>query len=234
MKKITLKTTLALLATAGLSQAAITYVDANAGNTTLANGDAYSPTATTVNDDNLWSLRTVDGSNNPFGNSSTVYTANDNNANPGEDAPELRTTISGLVAGGTYTLYTYFWGSATTGNGQWDIQAGTTSGSLTTYNYANATSLGDGYVNDGLVYNSTDFTSSVLVESGNRDLIQASLGTFVADGSGNINIYINDNPGNDDRTWYDGVGYELVAVPEPSTSALFGLAGLGLLLRRRR
>jgi len=34
------------------------------------------------------------------------------------------------------------------------------------------------------------------------------------------------------RTWYDGVGYQ--AVPEPSAVILVGLAGLGLLARRRR
>ena len=57
------------------------------------------------------------------------------------------------------------------------------------------------------------------------------VGTTSAGGAGTIDVYIDDNPGNDDRTWYDGVSYE--AVPEPGSLALLGLGGLCVLQRRR-
>lgn len=190
----------------------ITYVDAAASNTTLADGSAYVPTAAVNNTDNQWSLRTL-------ANSATVYTSNDNNAMPGEDAPTLRTRISGLVANQTYPIYLYFWSAGTSGNSAWDIKAGRSAGSLTVHDFSNAISLGDGHVSDGTVTNSTAFTSAVMVEQDNRDLLQVNLGNFTADANGRIDIYIDDNPGNDDRTWYDGVGHALPSTPPPLTSS---------------
>jgi hypothetical protein len=216
-----------LLISAALpAAAAITYVDASPDNTTLADGTAYTPTAALVNNDDLWSSR-------PFGNGATVYTANDSNAIPGENAPMLRTTIGGLTVGATYNLYVYFWGGgndAPTGNQRWDIQAGLTSTTLTFHDTQNSTNLG--HLTTG-VNPATYFTNDplVVVSDSDRRLYQVSLGTAVADGSGNINIFIDDAPGNANRTWYDGVGFQLI--PEPSV-ALLGAIGLLGLLRRRR
>jgi hypothetical protein len=208
--------------------AAITYVDATASNTTLADGSAYTPTASTINDDNEWSLRTV------FGNNGTVYTTNDSNANPGEDGPMLRTTIGGLAIGSVYDIYVYFWGAGNDnpgGNQRWDIEAGLTTTTLTFYDTQNGTNLG--HASTG-VTPATYFTNSspdVLVIEGDRRLYQAHLGTATADGSGNIHVFIDDAPGNANRTWYDGVGYEVI--PEPGVALLGALGLLGLLRRRR-
>ena len=55
---------------------------------------------------------------------------------------------------------------------------------------------------------------------------------------GTLEVFIDDfaaagTSGNSDsRTWYDGVGYELV--PEPSASLLGAMGTLTLLLLRRR
>ena len=198
---------------ASMAQATpITYVDASTSNTTLADGTAYTPEDPFVNDDDLWGLRT-------FGNSSTVYNSNDSNSNPGEDAPELRTTISGLTAGSSYKVYTYFWGNGTSGNVQWDVMTGLVSGALTSYDWTNATDISGETP-------STYFTNvpDVIVAAGNGDLLEVSHGTVVADGSGNINIYVDDFPGNPNRTWYDGVGYSLI--PEPTSFVLLGIGGL--------
>jgi hypothetical protein len=224
MKK---STVIALLISSALPvAAAITYVDASASNTTLADGSAYTPAATTIDDDNEWSLRTL-------GNNATVYTTNDSNANPGEDGPMLRTTISGLAIASVYDVYVYFWGAgndAPAGNQRWDIQAGLTTTTLTFFDTQNATNLG--HTTTG-VNPTTYFTNSpdVLVVEGDRRLYQAYLGTATADGSGNIHVFIDDAPGNANRTWYDGVGYELI--PEPGFALLGALGLLGLLRRRR-
>jgi hypothetical protein len=212
--RICMKSLLLVLFVSLPAHGGITYVDATTGNTTLANGSAYSPTATRIDNDNEWSART-------FGNNANVYTANDNNAIPGEDAPRLRTTITGLVPGQSYAVYVYFWGAGTSTNAEWDIQAGVSESSMTVFSRTNATSLGDGYVDDGTVTNSTAFTTPVMVEEGNRDLLQASLGNLVADETGAIRVFIDDLPGNDDRTWYDGLGYGPPATEPPLASSLF-------------
>jgi len=84
---------------------------------------------------------------------------------------------------------------------------------------------------------------TVIVNSA-RFLWQASLGTAVADGSGQVQIFIDDyvltggappagSQTVNNRTWYDGVGFEIV--PEPASVALLALAApLFAGLRRRR
>jgi hypothetical protein len=62
-----------------------------------------------------------------------------------------------------------------------------------------------------------------------------NLGQETVIGGSAINFFIDQDgttSGGTDRTWYDGVGYEVV--PEPSSMALLGLGGLALILRRRR
>lgn len=232
MKKHALKTTGlvlgALICGASVASANITYVDATEANTTTNIGYTYTlevvasgyPT-TAQNEDNEWLTRVV-------GNGDTAFTANDNNANPGEDAPELRTTLTGLTDGQQYNLYAYFWATGTSGNADWDLAAGLTSGSLTDYkpSSGNATDISSVTVADHF----TDGT--LIVEQSNRYLYQADLGTAVADATGNMVIYLDDVTGNDDRTWYDGVGYE--AVPEPATLGLVAVFGGGVLFIRRR
>ena len=205
--------TAALLA-AGISaaSAAITYVDATTANTTFGDGSAFAPdgTGTTT----AWGSRTV------FGNGGEIYTSIAT-----ADSPELRTTVTGLAAG-TYNAYAYYWVAGDgnpTGNNEWDIAAGLATGATTEYAWNGGTNV------DGLAGH---FDAAVLTTEGNRRLFQIDLGSVVVDGTGSLEIFINDNPGNDDRTWYDGVGY--AAVPEPSSAALIGLGGLALILRRRK
>ena len=224
MKNYVLKTTglaLAVLVVgASMASANIVYVDAAESNTTLADGTAYTPPARDDADDQ-WTIRVV-------GNGATSYTANDNNANPGEDAPELRTTITGLTDGQEYNLYAYFWAATPSGNGDWDLAAGFALDALTAYKptLLNATDISGVTVADHFT------VGTVMVVESDRELYQADLGSVVVGSSESISIYLDDVTGNDDRSWYDGVGYE--AIPEPATLGMVALFGGGLLVIRRR
>ncbi|NWK55596.1 PEP-CTERM sorting domain-containing protein [Verrucomicrobiaceae bacterium N1E253] len=214
MKKTITSSLLAAALSATTGHAAITYVDATTANTTFGDGSAFAPIGG-ADTDGHWGSRTV------FGNGGEIYTSRAD-----EDSPELRTTISGLTAG-TYNAYAFYWvagwvdGNDPTGNNQWDFAAGLASGNTSEYLW-----------NEGTQTQASDFAGTVMVEEGNRRLFMIDLGNVAVDGSGELAIYIDDNPGNDDRTWYDGVGYQ--TVPEPSSAALIGLGGLSLILRRRK
>ena len=60
----------------------------------------------------------------------------------------------------------------------------------------------------------------------------AVTGTFTSDGAGTLTFGIDGLPGGGERTVLNG--FQLEAVPEPSTTALLGLGGLALILRRRK
>ena len=60
----------------------------------------------------------------------------------------------------------------------------------------------------------------------------AVTGTFTSDGAGTLTFGIDGLPGGGERTGING--FQLEAVPEPSTTALLGLGGLALILRRRK
>lgn len=234
MKHLLAATSLAL-AGISASEAAITYFDATSGvsgNTTLAAGGAFTPplNATTALD-NQWEQRT------PFGSSGNIYEAGGENAT--ENAPRLAVTIP--LADGTYDLYAYFWSPGTAdANQQWLLRAGLTNpaGELTLYSRPLGSLTTP--VNPVGMQFATQVTSAAgfavaptTFSESSRFLWQASLGQVVVSG-GSTQVFVDDySPaGNvNNRTWFDGVGYELV--PEPS-AALLGLVGAVTLLRRRR
>ncbi len=229
MKLRLVKTSLAA-ALVSASPAAVTYVDATSGaggNTTLANGSTFTPPLNgTTGADNNWEQRTT------FGSGGNIFESGGENVT--ENAPELRTMISGLTAGSQYTLYAFFW-DPTSANEDWNLRAGTASnpGANTIYGASDAT-IDLGSTAAVLASSLTYATAPSITLEGGRDLLAAPLGTFTADGSGQIAVYVDDLPTSlnvNRRTWYDGVGFE--AVPEPS-AALLGLLGVTALIRRRR
>ncbi|MBP7936397.1 MAG: hypothetical protein KA354_17290, partial [Phycisphaerae bacterium] len=189
----------------------ITYVDAvpnttgSDGNTTvdgsLVNTGEGGNVATGKDvggpgDDGLWYLRP-----RPMTNAETVW-----------EAPEvvspLVTTLS--LPAGTYQLYGLFWNNASN-DGVWDVAFRVGSGHSFVFGKGNATlSTPDG----------SEFTNATPVST--RDATQwmliAPLGQYEVVGSIEIRI---DSPqrgtSGDERTWYDGIGYELVdpATPLP-------------------
>jgi autotransporter-associated beta strand protein len=176
-----------------------TYLDAThgvGGNTTLSTGANFTPT---TNPD--WQIRgTGNGSEGPLGNGGRVYQGGSDNP---ASAPELRTTITGLNPGQSYSVYVNYWDA--TGS-PWRILAGTTPGNLNLFdspldNIAGAT--------NGIDPNTLHYATSPLTAEGNRQLWGAPLGNLVADANGQIKLYVNDTGtvDGDDRTWYDGVSY---------------------------
>jgi hypothetical protein len=210
--------------------AVVTYVDASSGaggNTTLADGNTFTPPLNgTTGIDNNWEQRTT------FGSGGNIFEAGGEQI---ENAPELRTRLSGLTPGVEYTIYINFWDPGSTTE-DWNIRAGFTSnvGANTIYSAADATAELGGATGAVLASTLTYGTAPTIFAEGGRNLLAGLLGTATANGSGQIDIYFDDLPNGttvNRRTWYDGVSYE--AVPEPS-ACLLGLIGMTALLRRRR
>jgi hypothetical protein len=100
------------------------------------------------------------------------------------------------------------------------------------------------FANPGsLLASTTTQAGKTVITESSRFLWQASLGTAVAGATGTAVVYIDDYvlsgggpPAGtqtvNNRSWYDGVGYELV--PEPTAIALFLLAQPFALLRVRK
>jgi hypothetical protein len=193
-----------------VSQAAITYVDANftagTGNTVLAAGGATVPTNGNDAVDGIWRYRTGLGMSTsattlPTGTvptGGTVYEGTGNVQLNGlsDNVPRVVTTAN--VAAGVYDVYVYFWIDQ---NGSpWRIRAGlvNTADPLTLFIGGNA-------------FTSTDTPISfVAFDTSNRRLLQAYVGQTSV--SSSISVFVEDAPATSgiERTWYDGIGYQKV------------------------
>ncbi len=194
----------------------ILYIDATPANTTLADGTAlvespspsapeeYSTGSTAATADNHWRLRTG------FGNTGVWA------SHAASDSPALRTTASGLAPGESYAVRVFYWvaGDGTpTGNNQWDLSTGVTEATLADYLWN---------VGDNMSGHAGAFAAPVpLLTEGNRRLFAIPLGNLTADAAGQIAVFIDDFPGNDDRTWFDGLGIGPAESQPPVASSPF-------------
>lgn len=200
-----------LLLTPVPCDARITYLDVTPDNTTRIDGSPHTPTAALINDDDEWSTRM-------FGNRTTVYTSNDDNANPGEDAPALRTAIRGLEPGEEYAVRVYFWGAGNdspTGNQRWDLRAGLAASELSFFDVNNSPNLGHAATGVDPAAHFANNSPPILLAEDDRRLHEAFLGNASADADGRIEVFIDDAPGNANRTWIDGIGHGPPVTPAP-------------------
>ncbi|MBN2424874.1 MAG: T9SS type A sorting domain-containing protein [Calditrichaceae bacterium] len=175
----------------------MTYIDANASNTALADG---SPLSTTGPDgdkgpaDDQWHERTG------FGNSNSVYTSAEIS---GENAPALKTTVN-LPEEGKYDFWINFWANP---EYDWRIKAGLFIDDMQIFRQMASTQVEDG-----------DHSSTlVLTGGGNTYLYQAYLGRIQVESADSVEIFIDDHAiqtgttgtliGDQARTWYDGISY---------------------------
>lgn len=245
MKNQTVVTAAALTACLGAGlhadAATITYVDAVEG----ASGNTFA-TASGDLTDTSWVGGNTSGilndqwSKRPFGNGGTIFQGRYND--DGAVFPELTTQITGL-SDGLYDVWVFFWSSTDVTSGvpsqTWNIAGGLTSGDLTTYSFNGA-----GDTSSTVAASTLDFDDTVVTQEGSlnndgvsglRILYGVNLGEATVSGGSTIDVFIDnltgEGAGGTDRTWYDGVGYQVV--PEPGSGAM-ALIGLGAMAMRRR
>lgn len=189
----------------------IHYVDASEANTTQANGlpiGATGPDETEGAADGLWHWRSG------VGNGGSVLASG---GSGGENAPMLKTTLSGL-ADGLYDIFAFFWADP---NQDWRIQVG--------FDPNNLLLVRDNGAQQAEV---AHFDGEVVLTAGSAALYRVYVGrTEVINGSP-ISVFIDDLGADlTTRTWYDGLGYALV--PEPATIVV-PASGLVVLFIRRK
>lgn len=225
------------------SQAAISYVDAQEGVNTFATGGSLADESWV---DSTSNTSGVDNANWVKRSGGTPGWTEHNGGDviqglvdplAGNTLGEITTQVTGL-ADGNYDVWVFFWEQTVSGTQNWVIDAGLTSGSLTSYSSSAGSVVGTDSITP-VAASTLSFSNSpaVLGAGGNQSMYGINLGQVAVTGGADINVYVDKIFGNtsNNRTIYDGIGYELVSpIPEPSSTALLGLGGLALVLRRRR
>ncbi len=168
----------------------VTYIDADEINTKESDDSPFTPTGPDGNPgaaDNQWHEYTG------YGNAGSTYTAGDSGT---EDAPAIKTTISGL-ADGTYDVFAYFWCDPDL---DWGVRGGLTSSDLLCFSKQSSQHA-----------EASQFFGSVNVFDTDVQLYRVYIGRNQVSGGTSIDVYIDNYDssfsGNvPTRTTYDGVG----------------------------
>ena len=186
------------------------YLDADTGNTTVADGWPLFLTGPSNTDglaDNQWHEHTG------LGNNGNAITAGESGS---EDAPAIRTSFDGLVDG-TYDVYAYFWSRP---GEDWRIRAGFSSSELLVfrrYSCQQATA--------------EQFAEPVTVLDDQQALYRAYVGRRTVGDGAAIEVFLDDFDGaataGTQRSAYDGIGVARVFTSESGTGYCFGDPGSG-------
>ncbi len=166
----------------------VTYIDADPSNTTNADSSPFTPTGPSGIPgaaDDQWHEYTE------YGNAGSCYTANESS----EDAPMLKTTISGL-ANGTYDVFAYFWCHPSR---DWGVAGGFTPSDILYFNRQSSQHA-----------EASEFFGSVSIIDYEALLYRVYIGRREVVGGASIDVYIDDYDSSlvngADRAVYDGVG----------------------------
>ncbi|MBK1880790.1 PEP-CTERM sorting domain-containing protein [Luteolibacter pohnpeiensis] len=228
MNRVLLSLALPLLSISA-SDAALIYVDAVGdvgGNTvnaaTESTTDWYTP-GTGANNE-LWDLRTNTGA------AGVAYGATAYQLNSTETSILLRTAVTGLLPNSTYTgVRLYYIGNAGTGGGNdWALKVSVIGDSTGFISYPDNSG-------NALVDSTTDALGTLETGTAATDTrYWVSLPDVTTDSSGTFYIWVNIDDAANNRGVYDGLAYDNVAIPEPASMLLLGLAGFSLGFSRRR
>lgn len=213
MKRTLFAASMIGLTVISVAQAAITYVDAELHNTTLNGaplqaGINYSMDFTAI--DGLWGWRT----NRTDVNGNTVWETDGGSYGgilDAEDTAPLKIVIT-LPNAGTYNLYAVIMNN-NSGTGHWDVAARIGDyGLFTAFNK---------YSQGSTQALAADFAGSVKVSSGGDMTFKVLIGQYETKAANEtVSVYINGldswgSTGLDQRTRFDGVGYEMTSGPLP-------------------
>ena len=218
------------LATSGLSQAQFTFVDADLSNTTLA-GEALTLEEPAnyvfdeaISTDNLWSSRLANGFEGGayFESDSGTPNVNNGESNDRESTQDLITTMT-LPATGTYHIVAIF----SNNSGRRDIapNIGSSPGTSNLFNRDNSFNADQDA--DPL---EIEFNSSYTNGRGST-ASAANLGTITTTADNEeVSVFVNglasSDAIDDERTRFDGLGYEFLGPPQgPIHHDVFIIAG---------
>jgi MYXO-CTERM domain-containing protein len=132
------------------------------------------------------------------------------------------------IEDGTVDLFAFFWANP---NEDWRIAVGLEA--------SNMMLVRDNGAQQAELTHFDAASGAMMLSSGNVAMYRVYLGRIDVSNGTAIDVFVNDqvlSTGGTGatRTWYDGVGYARVVVPEPGAALPALLAGTGALRRRRQ
>jgi hypothetical protein len=187
----------------------IVFVDAveGSGGNTFATGGSPSDTSWIASQSGSEQVN-FQWKKRAFGSSRTVFASYTTAA---DSQVELTTRVAPPVDG-KYDIYVFFWDASGGSSNFWDIAAGLNSGltSSDIYSFDGPGDTVSPVPASTLTFDPAN-EPTVMVES-DRTLYAVRLGTVTVSGGSPITVYVDDltNGSSGNRTWYDGIGYELL------------------------